>query len=223
MARSKQALILCQWTPCMQLLKISLTFVFVWIKLHNLPMEFWTTTCLSFIASGVGKPLCANSTTEEQRRLGFARVLVEVNTDSDFPKEIEITNYDGLPVNIGVEYPWLPVQCKTCKSFGHATHACTKVAKQAWVPRVEPSRREGNRQKVPLVQKAEVKHIEANGKADKQNQWTLVQSAKKTPMAKAIADDGGKHWSNSFHLLARADGHISRTNLTRDSSPFGRL
>ncbi|GLT69275.1 hypothetical protein SLA2020_414370 [Shorea laevis] len=89
-------------------------------------MEFWTTTCLSFIASGVGKPLCADSTTEEQRRLGFARVLVEVNTESDFPKEIEIINSDGLPVNIGVEYPWLPVQCKTCKSFGHATHAVPK-------------------------------------------------------------------------------------------------
>jgi hypothetical protein len=33
------------------------------------------------VASGVGKPLCVDSVTEEQLRLGFARVLVKVNID----------------------------------------------------------------------------------------------------------------------------------------------
>ncbi|GLT72076.1 hypothetical protein SLA2020_440390 [Shorea laevis] len=96
----------------MQLLKFSVTSIPVWIKLHNLPMQFWTATCLSHVASGVGKPLCADSVTEEQLRLGFARVLVEVNFNYDFPKEIEIVGADGSPVIVGIEYPWLPLKCK---------------------------------------------------------------------------------------------------------------
>jgi hypothetical protein len=119
----------------MQLLKISVSSVFVWIKLHNLPMEFWNATCLSYVASGVGKPLCADTVTEEQLRLGFARVLVEVNIDSDFPKEVEIVGVNGQPVVVGIEYPWIPLKCKKCKSFGHASHACTRVEKSIWIPK----------------------------------------------------------------------------------------
>jgi hypothetical protein len=50
----------------MQILKISLSIVHVWIKLYNLPIEFWNSTCLSYVASGVGKPLCVDSITKEQ-------------------------------------------------------------------------------------------------------------------------------------------------------------
>jgi hypothetical protein len=75
------------------------------------------------VASGVGKPLCADSVTKEQLRLGFARVLVEVNIDSDFPKEIEVVGADGVRVVVGIEYPWLPVKCKKWKSFGHLAYA----------------------------------------------------------------------------------------------------
>jgi hypothetical protein len=132
---ANKPLILRKWTLGMQLLKISLSTVPVWIKLHNLPIEFWNSTCLSYVASGVGKPLCADSVTEEQLRIGFARVLDEVNVDSEFPKDIEVVGANGERVVVGVEYPWLPVKCKKCKSFGHLTFSCTKVEKQVWVPR----------------------------------------------------------------------------------------
>jgi hypothetical protein len=78
----------------------------------HLPMEFWTPTCLSYVASGIGEPLYADSITRDQTRLDFARVLVEVHSDSTFPKEIVIKGVGGQLVSIGVEYPWIPVQCK---------------------------------------------------------------------------------------------------------------
>lgn len=144
-------LILRRWTPRMQLLKLSVTSVPVWIKLHNLPMEFWNATCLSHVASGVGKPLCADFVNEEQLRLGFARVLVEVNSDFDFPKEIEIVGADGSLVIVGIEYPWLPLKCKKCKSFGHASFACTKIEKVVWIPRkVEPTQKAPHKEPIAL-------------------------------------------------------------------------
>ena len=62
--------------------------------MHNLPIEFWNAKCLSYVASGAGKSLCADFVNEEQLRLGFARVLVEVDIESVFPKEVEIVGVD---------------------------------------------------------------------------------------------------------------------------------
>jgi hypothetical protein len=39
------------------------------------------------------------------------------------------------------------------------------------------------------------------------DQWTKVRSARKTPIAKHSVRDS-PHWTNSFHLLARADGRF---------------
>ena len=61
----------------------------------HLPMEFWTPTCLSYEASGVGKPLYADSITGDQTHLGSARVLEEVHSDSTFLKEIVIKGIGG--------------------------------------------------------------------------------------------------------------------------------
>lgn len=136
---ANKPLILRKWTQGMQLLKLSLSNVPIWIKLHNLPIEFWSSTCLSYVASGVGRAFCADSVTEEQLRLGYARVLVEMDIDSNFPKEVEVVCADGVRIVVGIEYPWLPIKYKKCKSFGHLAYACTKVEKQVWLPkRVEP-------------------------------------------------------------------------------------
>lgn len=45
------------WEPGMALKKHKHTTLPVWIKLHNLTMEFWTDEGLSVEASGVGRPL----------------------------------------------------------------------------------------------------------------------------------------------------------------------
>jgi hypothetical protein len=185
----------------MQLLKLSLSSVPVWIKLHNLPIEYWNTTCLSYVASGVGKPLCADSVTEEQLRIGYARVLVEVSVESDFPKEIEIVGADGSKIAVGIEYPWIPVKCHKCKSFGHLTHTCTKVEKQVWIPK----------KSVPVIHTQDDigakkgSEMKTDSKIVDKEQWNVVKSTKKTPMSRIPVRENF-HWTNSFHLLARADG-----------------
>jgi hypothetical protein len=85
---ANKPLILRKWSPGMQVLKLTLSSIPVWIKLMHLPLEFWTRNCLSHVASGVGKLLYADKVTEERRRLGYARVLVEIDIDSECPKEI---------------------------------------------------------------------------------------------------------------------------------------
>jgi hypothetical protein len=134
---ANKPLILRKWTPGMQLLKLTMSSIPIWVKLMNLPLEFWSTACLSCVASGVGKPLYADRVTSEQQRLGFARVLVEIDTKSVCPKEIHIRRANGTIITIGVEYPWLPQKCSGCGKFGHASYACdvSKKDKKIWVPK----------------------------------------------------------------------------------------
>jgi len=53
-------------------------------------MEFWTLTCLGYVASGIRKPLFADKVTEEQQRLGFTRVLIGIDVHLDCPKELTL-------------------------------------------------------------------------------------------------------------------------------------
>jgi hypothetical protein len=87
--------ILRKWQPGMQVLKLTLSTIPVWIKLMHFPMEFWTSNCLSHMASGVGKPMYADKITEEQKRLGYACVLVEIDVRLECPKELFISRCNG--------------------------------------------------------------------------------------------------------------------------------
>jgi hypothetical protein len=103
-------------------------------------MEFWTPSGLSYAASGIGKPLYADKVMEERKRLGFARVLVEIDITSECPKEIVIGRENGDTINVGVEYPWLPPKCSVCGGFGHAAYACAKKGEKeakVWIPKVQ--------------------------------------------------------------------------------------
>ncbi|XP_062155223.1 uncharacterized protein LOC133863288 [Alnus glutinosa] len=95
----------------------------------------WTSNGLSYVASGVSVPLYANKVTEEQKRLGFARVLIEIDVHSTCPKELIICRANGDIVTVGVVYSWLPPKCSTCGTFGHATYTCNKKEQKVWVPK----------------------------------------------------------------------------------------
>ena len=140
---ANKTLILRKWKPGMQPLDLSLIEIPIWIKILRLPLEYWNSKCLSYIASGVGKPLFADANTESNTRLGFARVFVEVDVNAQFPEEIEVDMGNGHACVVGIEYPWIPIKCSKCCVFGHLTRDCatnrdskqgTKHKRQ-WVPK----------------------------------------------------------------------------------------
>jgi len=125
-----------------------------------------------------------------------------VAVESEFPNEIDVVNLNDGIIKIGVEYPWLPIKCKKCSFFGHATHTCSKTKKAVWVPRKQE-------QKKDFISKALVKErfdgVSKPGPSGV-DKWTVVCRAKKTPKSHPVAVDNSVHWTNSFHLLARAEG-----------------
>jgi hypothetical protein len=196
---SNKPIILRRWSPGMQLLKLSLASIPIWIKLHNLPLEYWDSDCLGYIVSGIGKPICEDSVTENHSRLRFARVLVEVYIDAEFPKEIEVIGLDGGILTIGVEYPWLPIRCKKCRLFGHATYTSTKDEKAVRVPRKQEPEKVVEHHKHKLNANGETKQGPVGA-----CQWSVVKP-RKTPKSMSNVADNSGHWTNSFQLLARVD------------------
>ncbi|KAK2977066.1 hypothetical protein RJ640_017590 [Escallonia rubra] len=119
-------MVLKPWTKDMSMEKEGLKTVPIWIKLPQLPLQFWSKSMLSTL----GKPLFTDRMTASHERLNYARVCVEMDVDSDFPQEIP----NDWVHKHKVEYGWKPAMCKYCKVFGHVEISCYKkpVSHQVW-------------------------------------------------------------------------------------------
>ncbi|GAV86640.1 LOW QUALITY PROTEIN: Exo_endo_phos domain-containing protein/DUF4283 domain-containing protein/zf-CCHC_4 domain-containing protein, partial [Cephalotus follicularis] len=96
----------------------------VWVKLMNIPMEYWTTKGLSHLASVLGTPLHMDPATEAKQMISFARICVKMNVDRPFPDVIKSKRRSGAIVEVKVEYSWKPLVCESCKVFDHSMRAC---------------------------------------------------------------------------------------------------
>ncbi|GKD40438.1 RNA-directed DNA polymerase, eukaryota, reverse transcriptase zinc-binding domain protein [Tanacetum coccineum] len=93
----------------------------VWIKLMNIPMKAWSVKRISAIASSVGKPIIMDEITTKMcltgiGRIGFNRVLVEIDADKEVKDIIEIMYKsknvcEGTRKVVYVEYTWKPCVC----------------------------------------------------------------------------------------------------------------
>ncbi|GAA0171467.1 hypothetical protein LIER_41165 [Lithospermum erythrorhizon] len=92
---SRRPLILKPWSLGMALEKTDVDNLPVWVQYPHLPIDLWTPEALSRISSQLGKPLFADRNTSEQRRLGYARVCVEVKVESTLFEEIPIKYVNG--------------------------------------------------------------------------------------------------------------------------------
>ena len=67
----------------------------MWIRLPSLPLHCWGEETPSRIVSVVGVSVLADECTMNQRKVSFARVLVEVDITQEFVKEISVRDNTG--------------------------------------------------------------------------------------------------------------------------------
>lgn len=98
-----------------------------------------TSEGISFLASGIGKPLFLDDLSSNLEPLNFFRVCIEVNADFSFPPSIDVivvdedTSEDSV-VTVEVEYQSKPPSCSACKVFGHSPLKCHNNSFK-WVPK----------------------------------------------------------------------------------------
>ncbi|GJT51143.1 RNA-directed DNA polymerase, eukaryota, reverse transcriptase zinc-binding domain protein [Tanacetum coccineum] len=111
----------------------------IWIRLFNIPLEAWSVRGISALASRLGRPIKMDQVTSKMckngvGRLGYARVLIEINVEDEFLDKIEINYLDERRKVkstkwVRVEYTWKPDRCTHCKVFGHSMQRCDAMPK----------------------------------------------------------------------------------------------
>ncbi|XP_074278117.1 uncharacterized protein LOC141601719 [Silene latifolia] len=140
-------LIVKEWVKDMEMKKDDVSSVPAWIRLHNFPLKFW--------GKGLPKIVKSDVATEERTRLGYARVMLEMEVDQKLPEKIEFKDEKGAVNQVAVEYEWKPIRCIKCKGMGHDKEQCKRgelkkqegqIVKKVWRPvvsklAVEPAAR----------------------------------------------------------------------------------
>lgn len=83
-------IVLKKWHSMMKLSKDQLDKIPIWVKLFNVPLEYWDDDGLSGIASAIGEPLYMDRLTDYGDRVSFAKVCVEIGIDSILPTDFLI-------------------------------------------------------------------------------------------------------------------------------------
>lgn len=100
----------------------------IWIQLPGLDLKFWNKSCLSKITSCLGLPLKSDKYTRDRTMLRYARILVDIPLNSEFPEFIEFVNDKGVLERQAVMYEWKPIKCSGCQMYGHQLEHCKKRA-----------------------------------------------------------------------------------------------
>ncbi|GKA86412.1 RNA-directed DNA polymerase, eukaryota, reverse transcriptase zinc-binding domain protein [Tanacetum coccineum] len=115
---NNKPLVVQKWCVDMCMDKAEPKKIPVWIKMRNVPMEAWSVKGISALASSIGKPMIMDEVTTKMcvtgiGRIGFARVLVEIDVEKGIKDKIEVMYKsknicEGIKKIVNVEYSWIP-------------------------------------------------------------------------------------------------------------------
>lgn len=96
----------------------------VWLRLLELPLEYYKPTAIMVIAAKVGKPLTVNEFTDCLWKIGYARVKIELDATKPLKPGILIQRKKKAFWQ-PIVYENLPVVCYWCGRIGHTDETCT--------------------------------------------------------------------------------------------------
>lgn len=114
---------LFEWAKDFQGSKQRNTHAQVWIRLMELPQEYWMEGTIREIASAVGTPLILDNATSKRLFGHYARVLVDMDFSRKIFHEI-VVEREGYSFKVEVHYEWLPEFCSHCQNIGHNVSSC---------------------------------------------------------------------------------------------------
>lgn len=114
------------WRPNVEMNKVMVEKVPIWIKLIGLDLKYWGQTILTKIAGLVGKSVNADTATSMKEMLMYARVLVKVQLNQTYPDIIMFESKTGQVIKQQIMYEWKPIMHDHYKILGHDTQYCRK-------------------------------------------------------------------------------------------------
>jgi hypothetical protein len=112
-----------QWTKDFKFQAQKQTHVSLWIRLVELPQEYWRERTLKEIASAVGTPIDIDGPTRNRTFGHYARILVDVDLSKKIYDEV-LVERDDFAFMVEIQYERLPLFCRHCYSIGHNITTC---------------------------------------------------------------------------------------------------
>lgn len=109
------------WSLCFDPLRGDIVTTQVWVKLTNIPVNYYHKLILMGIARGLGRPIRVDMTTLNIERARFARICVEVNLSKPLKGTMLI---NGERYFVACE--GLMNICSSCGIYCHLVHSCPK-------------------------------------------------------------------------------------------------
>ena len=114
---------LFEWKKDFNMHKQRNTHAQVWIRLLELPREYWMDRILCEISCAVGTTLIIDNATTKRLYGHYARILIDMDFSRKLFHEITVER-EGYAFNVEVAYEWLPDFCTHCQNIGHDVSAC---------------------------------------------------------------------------------------------------
>ncbi|KAH0745897.1 hypothetical protein KY285_007554 [Solanum tuberosum] len=145
------------WRLEIKLKKEVIEKVPIWIRLVGLDIKYWGENTLTKIAGLVGNPLKAGTTTTNKVRLTYAKVLMVMPLNKEYPTGEMFENEVGKIVEQKVECEWKPVWCTKCKNYGHELKECRRQQREVVA---DNKRDDGQQRGMQVQEEAQVDKIE---------------------------------------------------------------
>ncbi|KAE9449285.1 hypothetical protein C3L33_18815, partial [Rhododendron williamsianum] len=109
-----------KWEPEFDTSKAKISTSVIWVRLPGLPIEFYDKEMLLKIGTKIGKPLKIDFRTENNEKVRFARLCVQVDLSSSLISKVRVGNHIQK-----VSYEGIPTICFKCGLSGHKLQHCS--------------------------------------------------------------------------------------------------
>ena len=115
-----------EWTKDFNLHTQRQTHAQVWIRLWELPQEYWMERTLYEIAGAIGTLLLIDNVTRNRLYGHYARILVDLDLSKKIFYEVMVER-EGFAFPVSIEYEGLPDFCTHCHSIGYNINSCRRL------------------------------------------------------------------------------------------------
>ena len=176
----QQFLAIRQWEPGFKASKATLSSVAVWLRLPELPLEYYEPNALKKIGSAIGPVLRIDSHTVNWERGRFARLCVQVNLDKPLVRRIFIGKIEQ-----SVLYEGINALCFSCGRIGHKLEACPYIIKEQFKER-NKDQCEVHNEKINIQEEEGLKDRDKDNAQEEYGEWMVVNRKKMNSRKKPV-------------------------------------
>ena len=117
------------WEPLFKPASVSVSSIAVWVRLHELPLEFYEMEVLKQIGEAIGRVLRIDSHTAMEARGRYARLCIQLDVTKPLINTVLIGRFEQPVV-----YERLHKQCFSRGRIGHRLESCLLIIKKPEPP-----------------------------------------------------------------------------------------